>query len=110
MRMRSLWTALVTVVVLGQSGALWAADPAPTTITIPDMHCMGCAKKMANKLYEVPSVAKVQANVEATTLTVTPKAQQAPSPRALWEAVEKAGYKPSKLHGPSGTFTEKPKA
>lgn len=100
--------ALVTLAVLTLGNALWAADPMPTTITVPDMHCMGCAKKMANKLDAVPGVAQVQANVELTTLTVTPKVQQAPSPRALWEAVEKAGYKPSKLEGPGGTFVKKP--
>jgi Cu+-exporting ATPase len=110
MRTRLSLVALVTLVALARGGTLFAADPAPTTITVPDMHCMGCAKKMAGKLYAVPGVAKVQASVEATSLTVTPKAQQAPSPRALWEAVEKAGYKPSKLEGPSRTFTEKPRS
>jgi Cu+-exporting ATPase len=110
MRTRILWAALVTAVVLAQGSALWAQNPALTTITVPDMHCMGCAKKMANQLYQVPGVAKVQASVEATTLTVTPKAQQAVSPRGLWEAIEKAGYRPSRLQGPSGTFTEKPRS
>ncbi len=102
--------ALVTLAVLALGSALWAQDPALTTITVPDTHCMGCAKKMANKLYEVPGVAQVQANVEATTLTVSPKPQQAASLRALWEAVEKAGYKPSKLAEPGGTFTKKPQS
>lgn len=104
-------TALAALTVLTLGSALWAADPVPTTsITVPDMHCMGCAKKMANHLYQVPGVAKVQANIEATTMIVSPKAQQALSSRALWEAVEKAGYKPSKLEGPSGTFTKKPQS
>ena len=102
--------ALATLAVLTLGSALWAQNPTLTTITIPDMHCMGCAKKMANQLYQVSGVAKVQANIEATTMTVTPKEQQAVSPRGLWEAVEKAGYRPSKLEGPSGTFTQKPKA
>ena len=110
MRTRVSLMALVTLVALARGGTLFAADPAPTTITVPDMHCMGCAKKMANQLYQVPGVAKVQANVEATTLIVTPQSQQAPSPRGLWEAVEKAGYKPSRLEGPTGTFTQKPNA
>ncbi len=102
--------ALATLAVVTLGSALWAQNPTATTITVPDMHCMGCAKKMANQLYQVPGVAKVQANVEATTLTVTPKEQQAVSPRGLWEAIEKAGYRPRKLEGPSGTFTQKPKA
>lgn len=110
MQIKLTGMAVVALAVLTLGNALWAADPAPTTITIPDMHCMGCAKKMANQLYQVPGVAKVQANVEATTMIVTPKAQQTFSARAIWEAIEKAGYKPSKIEGPSGTFKEKPKA
>ncbi len=102
--------ALVVLVALALGQTLRAADPLVTTITVPDMHCMGCAKKMTNKLYELPGVAEVRADVPTTTLTVTPKPQQAPSPRALWEAVEKAGYKPAKLEGPGGTFTTRPQS
>jgi copper chaperone CopZ len=108
MRRTSMTAALLTLLAIGQ--VLWAADPVPTTILVSDMHCMGCAKKMANKLYEAPGVAKVQADVQTTTMTVTPKTDKALSPRALWEAVEKAGYKPTKLEGPSGTFTAKPQS
>lgn len=103
-------TVLAALAVLTLSSALRAQDPAPTTITVPNMHCLGCAKKMANQLYQVPGVAQVQASVETTSLIVTPKAQQTPSPRGLWEAVEKAGYRPSRLEGPGGTFTQKPNA
>ena len=110
MRTRSAWLALATLAVLTPGSALWAQNPAMTTITVPDMHCMSCAKKMANQLYQVQGVGEVRANVPTTMLTVIPKAQMAPSPRALWEAVEKAGYRPSRLEGPSGTFTEKPRS
>jgi copper chaperone CopZ len=104
----SVTVALLAVLAIGQ--ALWAADPVPTKIVVSDMHCISCAKKMATKLSEVPGVAKVQADVQKTTMMVTPKPEKVLSPRALWEAVEKAGYKPSKIEGPSGTFKEKPKA
>lgn len=107
---RSKWMALAALIVLTVGNALWAANPPGTTITVPDMHCMGCAKKMATKLYEVPGVAAVQASVPTTSLSVSPKPQAAPSPRALWEAVERAGYTPSKLEGPSGSFTAKPQS
>ena len=49
-----------------------------------------------------------KADAETQTATVTPDAAKAPSPKALWEAVEKAGYKPTKLVGPAGTFSAKP--
>lgn len=85
-----------------------AADPAPTTITIPDMDCTSCAKKVGGKVAEVKGVGKVEYNVQARTLTVTPKAGETMSPKALWEAVEVAKLDPSKLEGPSGKFTKKP--
>jgi len=93
--------------------AVQAQSPAGsglTTITVPDMHCVMCAKKMARQLQEIAGVAKTDANVTAKAMVVTPKLQATPSPRSLWEAVEKAGYKPSKLEGPSGTFTAKPQS
>jgi Cu+-exporting ATPase len=101
---------VVVLAVLALGQAARAGEPSPTTITVEGMHCMGCAKKMAARLYEVPGVAGVQANVSASTLTVASKPAQAPSPRALWDAVERAGYQPVKLEGPGGTFTAKPPA
>ncbi len=55
-------------------------------------------------------MASVETNLKAKTAAVKPKPKAAPSPRALWEAVEKAGQKPVKLEGPSGTFTSKPQS
>jgi Cu+-exporting ATPase len=86
------------------------AGPGLTAITVPDMHCVMCAKKMARQLQEVAGVAKADANVAGKAMVVTPKPQAVLSPRSMWEAVEKAGYKPSKLEGPTGTFTAKPQS
>jgi Cu+-exporting ATPase len=47
--------------------------------------------------------------VDTQTAKVTPKPKAVLSPKALWEAVEKAKKTPAKLEGPSGTFTAKPK-
>ncbi|HJT76950.1 MAG TPA: heavy-metal-associated domain-containing protein [Gemmataceae bacterium] len=111
MRTQIRWsTALAALAVLTLGSALRAAPPVTTTITIPDMHCQGCAKKVADQLYQVRGVAAVQANVQAKTLTVTPRAQAILSPRDLWEAVEKADKRPTRLQGPSGTFTAKPQS
>lgn len=100
---------LVLSVGLSGSEAARAAEPAATTITIPSMDCMACAKKIANKVYEVPGVKEVRVDLMAKTLLVTPKAQATLSPLGLWDAVETAKEAPSKLVGPSGTFTSKPK-
>ncbi|MCI0460652.1 MAG: heavy-metal-associated domain-containing protein [Gemmataceae bacterium] len=109
MRTQEQWSLAVTAVaalVLGSG--LRAADPVPTTITVADLHCAGCAKKVTTKLSEVAGVGVVRSDLERKTVTVTPKAQMLLSPRSLWEAVERAGKQPLKLEGPSGTFTARP--
>lgn len=88
----------------------WAADVRPTVVTVKGMHCAGCAKKIAGKLTAVGGVKEVQADVPKSYFVVTPKERQVLSPKALWEAVEKAGYATVKLEGPSGTFTAKPRS
>ena len=59
-------------------------------------------------LSAVPGVRSVQTDIETKIATVIPEKDKAPSARALWETVEKARYKPVKLTGPDGEFTEKP--
>lgn len=103
-------TAVVAVLLLAAAGHTRAADPPPTTtkITVPDLECASCAKKLAAKLVEVPGVAKAEPDVAGKTVKVTHKGGEAPSPKALWEASEKGGQVPSKMEGPGGTFTAKP--
>ena len=91
-------------------GTVSAADPTPTTIVIPEMHCANCAKGVTTKLLTLPGVAKAEADVKSKTITVTPKAGTVLSPKALWETVEQADEEPTKLTGPSGTFIKKPQS
>lgn len=110
MRKMKLSVTLAALAMVVLAGGLRAADPVSTTITVEDMHCMGCAKKIAARLYKVPGVAAVKADMPASRLVVQSKPQQNPSPKAMWEAVEQAGYKPTKLEGAAGTFTAKPQS
>ena len=108
---KTKWSVtLAALAMVALAGSTRAADAVPTTITVEDMHCMGCAKKIAARLYKVSGVAAVKADVPASRLVVQSKPQQNPSPRAMWEAVEQAGYKPAKLEGAAGTFTAKPQS
>ncbi|MCX8139392.1 MAG: heavy-metal-associated domain-containing protein [Gemmataceae bacterium] len=100
---------VASAVMLALAGTALAADIVPTVITIPGMDCGGCAKKVAAKLVAVQGVAKAEPDMETKTIKVTLKADAVLSPKALWEAVEKAKQQPMKLEGPSGTFTSKPK-
>lgn len=110
MTMQTRWTAALIVALLtGAWHGAYAADPKPTTITIPEMDCPSCAKKIADKLVKVDGVAKAEADVKTKTIKVTPKPGLAPSPKELWEAVEKLEKTPTRLDGPGGVFTAKPK-
>ena len=77
-------------------------------IYVDDMHCKNCAKKIARKLYAVPGVIAVHANVKQNLALITPQQGKDPSRRALWEAIEAAKFKPVKLIGPEGTYKTKP--
>ena len=87
-----------------------AAEPTNSVISVNGMHCAACSRKISNKLQEVTGVSAATADAKTGLVSITPKAQATLSPKALWEAVEAAGYKPMKIVGPSGTFTEKPKS
>lgn len=89
-----------------------AADvvPATTTITVEGMHCPVCAKSLTTKLKALKAVQNVEVDVMAGTAKVTPAPAATVSPKVLWETVVTAGYKPTKLVGPGGTFTKKPEA
>ena len=106
-------TRCVTVIaLLLATSVAWAAsaEPPTTTIHIKNMHCGHCAQKISRKLYGVASVKQVKTNYKRGVAQVTPEAARQPSPKELWEAVEKAGFKPLKIVTPEGAFNEKPEA
>ena len=84
------------------------ADPKAVTVSVDGMTCAGCAKSVTKALSAVEGVESVVLDLKAKTAVVTPKAGKSPSAKDLWEAVEKADYKPTKLAGPDGTFEKKP--
>ena len=109
MNRRSMLLAIASASLFGANTA-HAADPAPTSISVQGMHCVVCASKVSSNLQAVVGVQKAEVDAEKAVAVVTAKPSEVLSPRALWEAVEKAGYKPTRLVGPSGTFVGKPKS
>lgn len=106
-RFTGLTLALCGLICLA-SNDVQASDAKQTTISVSDMHCGGCAKKLATAMSKVAGVSKAETDLEAKTVKITPKAQSTVSPKSLWEAVESAGKTPTKLEGPNGSFTTKP--
>lgn len=92
------------------SPILAADPPKPISIAIQDMHCAQCAKRISDRLQTVVGVKSVKIDIKAGTAVVTAHAAKSPSPKAMWEAVERAGFKPTKLQTASASFNTKPKA
>lgn len=115
MQVRTLTMLTVAAVLLAVTSYAQGADSSqaksPTvTISVDGMHCAGCAKKVEAKLKTIAGVDQVKIDVAKGLVSVNPRAKKELSPRLLWETVEKAGYEPTKIVGPAGTFTAKPKS
>lgn len=79
--------------------------PNETAIYVGDMHCAHCAKKISGKLFRVKGVMKVRTNVKQHVAIVTPQSKKVVDVKAAWKAVQSAGFEPTKLVGPEGSFT-----
>ena len=101
---------LAGLAALGLANSIGAeeAKKRVTAIYVTDMHCENCAKKLAAKLYVVPGVVQVKANVAKDVAFVIHQKTKDPQPAALWDAVEAAGFEIDKLHTPAAVLTEKP--
>jgi copper chaperone CopZ len=75
-----------------------------TAIFVGDMHCAGCAKKVARKLYGVKGVVKVRSDIKIDVAIVTPQRGKELDAKALWAATEASGILPVKLIGPAGVI------
>ena len=84
------------------------ADVAASKISVEGMSCAGCEKAVGKALAAVEGVESAVADVKTKTLTVVAKKGATPSPKAMWEAVEKAGYTPTRIEGAAGTFERSP--
>jgi copper chaperone CopZ len=101
---------IAALLSLTVSTTSWAANPIPyTTIYVHDMHCADCAKKIARKLYAIPGVVEVRADVNKNIVYVVPQKDKTLAPRAVWEAVESAGFAVARLDSPQGNYNAKPR-
>lgn len=105
---RSLAPVLVVLALAGVVHATEKQLDRLVTIRVDDMHCAACAKKIARKLYAVPGVVKVKADLKKHTAYALPEERRDPCPYAIWDAVEQAGFQVVELTCPAGTFDEKP--
>lgn len=85
-----------------------AESPGSTVVSIKGMHCVSCANKVTKKLQAVPNVKSTSVDPEKGSAVVFAADGKELSPKAMWEAVVGAGYQPTELKGPVGTFKTKP--
>jgi len=72
-----------------------------TYVVIDNLHCKGCAQKIAAQFYTIRGVSKVNANMKQNTMTIQSKGQNL-SPWALIGAVTRAKERPVAIIGVSG--------
>jgi copper chaperone CopZ len=78
--------------------------PGETLVFVEDLHCATCAKKVTSTLFKQKGVKRVRTSVKFDAAVVTPQAQKPLNTVAAWEALQKAGYQPTRLVGPDGVF------
>ena len=100
--------ALAVIMLTAALAQAQAAPQAWTKVTLEDIHCMGCAKRISEKVTAVPGVAEMRVDLKAKAIWAIHKPGMTPSPRALWEAVEAADHVPTRIETPTGSYTKKP--
>lgn len=71
--------------------------PGRVEITVKDLHCATCAKKVARKLYAVKGVRKVSSSLKHDLVVVSLPANQAVPAATIWSAVVSSGIPPVEL-------------
>lgn len=72
------------------------------SIVIDNLHCKGCAKKIAAQLYALKGVTKVSVDMQSETLFVETRPNTIVSPWIVISAVAKAKERPLAVTGPHG--------
>jgi len=111
MTRRIFLSAAASILALAVCAELPAASPAVTytTIYVQDMHCGECAKTIARKLYAIPGVVEVRADVAKNVAYVVPQKDKTVPSKSVWEAVESAGFRVVRLDSPQGSYSTKPR-
>lgn len=74
-------------------------------VVIDNLHCQGCARKIASRLYTIKGVTKVEVDMAHETLTVRTHAKAEISPWQTAAAVAQAGERPIAVTGAFGRLT-----
>lgn len=76
--------------------------------SVLSVRAMQDAKFVTQELLKVPGVGRVVPNYKNQTLTIVPVNNAFPSPRAIWDAADRAKIQPTRLATAHGDFKARP--
>jgi hypothetical protein len=110
---RRACTAAVLTLLLTGRGLMLAEEPHKHDHTsVLSTKRMCCSKESGPAIQEIskiPGVGKVVADHKVRTLTIVPKDNAFPSPKAIWEAAERVKLEPVRLATAHGVYNAKPR-
>lgn len=107
-RMVCLALAVLAGLAVGSSAQTPAV--AYTAVVLDDIHCMGCARKIAKHVHTVPGVFEMRVDLKTKMIWAMHRQGMTPSPGALWDAIEAADHLPKKMQTPTAIYTSKPQS
>lgn len=103
--------AVLTFLLAGQRLAVAQQPHTHDHTSVLSTKNMCCSKESTPAVAEIskiPGVGKVVPNHKNRTLTIIPKDNAFPSPKAIWEAAERTNLAPITLATAHGTYKAKP--
>jgi copper chaperone CopZ len=83
----------ITVIILGAVGQAPAAGAEQVVISVPEMHCVGCANAIREALRKLPHVQRVSFDFPAKTITAHTADPGQLTESEIRAAVAKLNYK-----------------
>ena len=104
----------VFVAILSAGIAVAVAEPPhkhdhTSVLTTKKMCCSKESGPAIAEISKIPGVGKVVPDHKTRTLTIIPKDNAFPSPKAIWEAAEKVKIEPTRLATAHGVYNAKPR-
>lgn len=97
--------ASYTLTVAQAEQAIAPQADANLYIVIDNLHCKGCAQKIAAQLYAIKGVTQVSVDLQQETLIVQTRPDVVLSPWTAMDAVAKTNERPLSLSGRHGTIS-----
>jgi hypothetical protein len=109
---RACLAAVVTLMLAGRAIVIAEQPHKHDHTSVLTTKKMCCSKESGPAIAEIskiPGVGKVVPDHKTRSLTIIPKDNAFPSPKAIWEAAEKVKIEPTRLATAHGVYNAKPR-